>query len=86
MNDEQQDAESIGSQIDGLRRSMSIETKPGAVVRFSGVGGSRSNIEDACEVLELGQVYVVHSVDVGAWSSTVKLAEGSFNTAMFENT
>lgn len=68
-----------------MRKSMDIATKPGELVRFTGIGRPKSDLDDACELLELGQVYIVHSVSVGLFASRVTISEGLFNTAMFEN-
>ena len=65
--------------------SMSLNTEVGAFVIFTGVGGYDGENEQARERLSVGELYEVLGMDVGAWSSTVTLREGSFNTVMFVN-
>lgn len=85
MTDDTRKGDAIARQIDALPRSMRLDTKAGQIVRFTGVGGSKADISDACDHLDLGQIYIVHAVEVGRGTSVVVLAEGRFNTAMFEN-
>ena len=64
---------------------MSLQTQPGAWVRFTGKGGPDWEIAEAKTVLTLGSAYKVQAMDIGGTSSRVVLQDGAFNTAMFEN-
>ena len=84
MTHERRQADNLAYQITNLPKSMPIGARPGDLVRFTGVGGHRWQVEEASEVLELGQVYLVHTIEIEAKCSYVVLHEGRFNTAMFE--
>lgn len=66
---------------------MRLDTKPGELVKFHGVGGYPFENEQARKALEIGKIYEVEWVEVGSWSSSVTLKgiEKRYNTVMFEN-
>lgn len=67
--------------------SMDIYAKPGSKIRFSGKNGHDHEQEYARTVLTVGKEYIVEGVEVGGWSSTVRLVghEQGFNTVMFDD-
>ncbi len=77
--------DALSRQIAALPKSMALTTRRGQIVQFTGIGGSRQDIEDACQTLTLGACYIVLATEVGRRRSHVVLREGRFNTAMFEN-
>lgn len=79
-----QTAERLREQITNLDPAMSTDANAGEIVRFTAKGGADWEIEDACERLELGQIYLVLAVEKGPFKSRVVLHEGCYNTAMFE--
>lgn len=64
---------------------MKLYTKKGAKVRFIGKNGYPAELERAMGILEVGGEYEVLGMDVGGWSSSVRLSGGCFNSVMFEN-
>ena len=67
---------------------MDINTKVGQYITFLGRNGYDTELQHAKDVLELGQRYRVDRIEVGNWSSTVRLVEFPecwFNTVMFAN-
>lgn len=77
--------QSLSEQIETFSPTMSLDTPAGSMVRFIGRNGHQWQLDEALEVLEVGREYEVLSVDVGGFSSRVFLADGAFNTVMFEN-
>lgn len=66
---------------------MSLDSKPGERMKFTGYGGYDYQQEQAKKLLTVGHIYTVERVDVGDWSSTVEFKEfpgENFNTVMFE--
>ena len=75
-------------QLEAMKPSMSLETKPGDKVIFHGEGGYKSESDQAKLCLTDGKEYEVLLVRVEDWSSEVAVKDGSgllFNTVMFEN-
>ena len=68
-----------------MSESMSLATKVGSYVVYTGEGGYAMERYFANKKLTIGQQYQVKDVRIGSWSSGVLLEEGSFNTAMFAN-
>jgi hypothetical protein len=68
-----------------MDESMDIYSPPGTEVVFLNKNGYALEREYASKVFVPGKVYIVESIDVGNWSSTVKFVgvEGEFNTVMF---
>lgn len=68
---------------------MDLQTKPGDQVIFKHPDrGWPSDIKDASEFLKVDEKYTVESINVGGFTSYVRLKESpgiSFNTCMFEN-
>ena len=68
--------------------TMDVWTADGEPVAFGNKNGYDWQREAAAKVLEEGMTYIVKSVDVGSWTSTVELVEfpgQHFNTVMFYN-
>lgn len=66
--------------------TMSLNTKVGSIIVFTGRGGYPNQNSHAREKLEIGKTYEVIGMEVGGSMSYVSIAEGLFNTVMFENT
>lgn len=65
---------------------MRLDTKPGEFVTFTGENGYPGENLDARMRLKIGEKYEVENMEVGGFSSSVKLFDvGWFNTVMFEN-
>jgi hypothetical protein len=78
--------EFCGDEFCAAYGSMCIRSPKGTPVIFSGDGGYESERRDARDVLHVGEVYHVDSINIGDWRSTVTLNGicGCFNTVMFE--
>ena len=75
------------SDLDELTDCMRLNAPRGQIVKFTGIGGSKEEVNDAKEHLSLGETYTVEHVKVGRSYSTVcfkELKARSFNTCMFE--
>lgn len=66
---------------------MRLDTRPGATVRFNGEGAYPVQNKNAREVLTVDGLYVVASLSVGNWESSVSLEgiDGRFNSVLFDN-
>lgn len=65
--------------------TMDILSPVGSKIRFIGKNGYECERERAKELLEIGGIYEVLDIEVSGCMSSVAIAEGSFNTVMFEN-
>lgn len=55
--------------------TMDINSPPGTKVVFTGKNGWEYEIKASCELLDIGSVYTVTSIDIGEWKSRVYLEE-----------
>lgn len=64
-----------------------FDIKNGSLVRFLGKNGHDHELTEALELLEVGRVYEVESIDIGGWVSYLKLKDiaTTFNSVMFED-
>lgn len=62
-----------------------LYTPHGAKIRYTGEGGYDYQREAADKIFEVGQVLTVEGMEVGSWSSSVKIDGKWYNTVMFEN-
>lgn len=68
--------------------SMDIYTQPGSSVVFLGRNGYVGQLEEAKALLEVGGIYVVESISVSSWSTSIRLVgfpNRTFNSVMFGN-
>lgn len=71
----------------GLSPTMSLNTAIGDLVRYTGRNGYPIEHETALKKgLVVGQEYAVLGMRVGNSSSEVIIAQGAFNTCIFDNT
>lgn len=65
---------------------MDIYSRPGTKIKFDAGGGWEDDKEKAKQVLTVGSIYTVSSIDVRSSHSYVHLEEvsGGFNTVMFK--
>lgn len=64
---------------------MALDTPVGSKIRFRAAGGYPMELERAKQVLSEFETYEVLDLNVGGFSSRVRIREGWFNTVMFAN-
>lgn len=64
---------------------MCLKTKVGSTVVFKGEGGYDCQIREASKVFAKDEHLIVEGMQVGDWSSLVKIKGNWYNTVMFEN-